>query len=42
MIKIVLKFNGAVVKEELVVQEETTVGRKPENDVVIDNPAVSG
>lgn len=42
MIKIILKFNGAVVKEELVVQEETTVGRKPDNDIVIDNPAVSG
>jgi pSer/pThr/pTyr-binding forkhead associated (FHA) protein len=42
MIKLLLKFNGALVKELTVENDETTVGRKPENDVVIDNPAVSG
>ncbi|MBL0057709.1 MAG: FHA domain-containing protein [Elusimicrobia bacterium] len=42
MIKILLKFNGALVKEQSVLTEEVTIGRKPENDLVIDNPAVSG
>jgi pSer/pThr/pTyr-binding forkhead associated (FHA) protein len=42
MIKVLLKFNGALVKELEVKKSELTVGRKPENDLVIDNPAVSG
>lgn len=42
MIKLFLKFNGAVVKEMGVEKSEFTVGRKPDNDLVIDNPAVSG
>jgi pSer/pThr/pTyr-binding forkhead associated (FHA) protein len=42
MIKLVLKFNGALVKELTVEQSEIFVGRKSENDLVIDNPAVSG
>ncbi|MBK8574853.1 MAG: FHA domain-containing protein [Elusimicrobia bacterium] len=42
MIKLLLKFNGALVKELTVEKDETTVGRKPDNDLVIDNPAVSG
>jgi pSer/pThr/pTyr-binding forkhead associated (FHA) protein len=42
MIKLYLKFNGAMVKEMGVEKPEITVGRKPDNDLVIDNPAVSG
>lgn len=42
MIKVLLKFNGAIVKEIRVERSELTVGRKSENDLVIDNPAVSG
>ncbi|MBL8024344.1 MAG: FHA domain-containing protein [Elusimicrobia bacterium] len=42
MIKLILKFNGALVKELTVVGSDIFVGRKPENDLVIDNPAVSG
>ncbi len=42
MIKILLKFNGALVKELLVLTTEITIGRKQDNDLVIDNPAVSG
>jgi pSer/pThr/pTyr-binding forkhead associated (FHA) protein len=42
MIKILLKFNAAVIKEIPFDKDVITVGRKPENDIVIDNPAVSG
>jgi len=42
MIKLLLKFNGAVVKELTVEKSELLVGRKSGNDLVIDNPAVSG
>ena len=41
MPKFLLQFEGAVLKE-IPVKDEITVGRKPDNDVVIDNPAVSG
>ena len=41
MPKLLLKFNAAVIKEIPITQEVMTVGRKPDNDVVIDNPAVS-
>jgi len=41
MPKFLLQFEGAVIKE-IAVKDEITVGRKPDNDVVIDNPAVSG
>lgn len=42
MPKLLLKFNAAVIKEVPLNEGDTlTVGRKPENDVVIDNPAVS-
>jgi len=40
MPKFLLQFEGAVIKE-IPAKEEITVGRKPDNDVVIDNPAVS-
>lgn len=42
MIKLLLKFNGAMVKELKVEKHELFVGRKPDNDLVIENPAVSG
>ncbi|MBI4425140.1 MAG: FHA domain-containing protein [Elusimicrobia bacterium] len=42
MPKLLLKFNAAVLKEILVDKDLLTVGRKPDNDIVIDNPAVSG
>ncbi len=37
-----LKFNAAVIKMIALEKEETTFGRKEGNDIVIDNPAVSG
>ena len=37
-----LKFNAAVIKVISFSKNEMTVGRKPDNDIVIDNPAVSG
>src|SRR5688572_16416166 len=42
MVKLQLKFNAAVIKEFPIAKAETTIGRKPDNDIVIDNPAVSG
>lgn len=42
MPKLLLKFNAAVIKEIVVDKDALTVGRKPDNDVVIDNPAISG
>jgi len=42
MIKILLKFNAAVIKELQMTNDILTVGRKPDNDLVIDNPAISG
>lgn len=42
MAKLVLSFNGDVVKEYELDKESLTIGRKPENDIHIDNLAVSG
>jgi pSer/pThr/pTyr-binding forkhead associated (FHA) protein len=42
MAKITLKFNETVLKEIQLDREQLTIGRKPDNDLVIDNPAVSG
>ncbi len=44
MAKLLLKFGPAVVKEYPIppTQTSVTVGRKPDNDIVIDNPVVSG
>ena len=42
MPKIFLKFNEQVLKEVPLDKPQLTIGRKPENDLVIDNPAVSG
>ena len=42
MPKILLKFNAAVIKEIPMDTESLSVGRRADNDIVIDNPAVSG
>jgi pSer/pThr/pTyr-binding forkhead associated (FHA) protein len=42
MTKIILKFKDKVLKEVPVEKELITVGRKPDNDIEIDNLAVSG
>jgi len=40
--KLILRFKDAIVAEYPLEQEETTIGRKPENTIEIDNLAVSG
>ena len=42
MAKILLKYKEAAVKEFALSKDATTIGRKPDNDIVIDNQAVSG
>jgi pSer/pThr/pTyr-binding forkhead associated (FHA) protein len=42
MPKLLLKFNAAVIKELAMDKESISIGRKPDNDIVIDNPAISG
>lgn len=42
MAKLVLSMNGAVQGEYELSQERLTIGRKPDNDIQIDNLAVSG
>ena len=42
MARIILTHNGAVVKEYPLSKERMTVGRKPSNDVQLDDPTVSG
>ena len=39
--KLILSMDGAVLKEYSLTKERTTIGRKPHNDIVIDNLAVS-
>src|SRR5271170_5500497 len=41
MSKLVLKFETAVLKEVAVGQQEVSIGRSPDNGIVIDNPAIS-
>ncbi len=41
MAKLILSFNGEVVKEYKLDKEILTIGRQPDNDIRIDNPAVS-
>ncbi len=40
--KLILSMEGTVIKEYPLTKERTTIGRKPHNDIVIDNLAVSG
>jgi len=42
MVRLLLKYKGAVVKEIIVNKEVTTIGRKPDNIIFVDNQAVSG
>jgi pSer/pThr/pTyr-binding forkhead associated (FHA) protein len=42
MAKLVLSINGAIQGEYELSQERLTIGRKPDNDIQIDNLAVSG
>ncbi len=42
MPRLVVSIDGVVIKEAPLVKEHTAVGRRPYNDVVIDNLAVSG
>lgn len=42
MPKVTVSFDGAVIAEHTLLKERTTVGRRPFNDIVIDNLAVSG
>ena len=42
MAKLILSMDGMVLKEIALTKERTTIGRKPHNDIQIDNLAVSG
>ena len=42
MAKLILSMEGLVLKEIPLVRERTTIGRKPNNDIQIDNLAISG
>jgi pSer/pThr/pTyr-binding forkhead associated (FHA) protein len=40
--KLVVALDGVVIKEVQITKDKTTLGRRPYNDIVIDNLAVSG
>lgn len=40
--KLVVKFQGAVIREVELKEAQLTIGRKSDNDVVIEDPSVSG
>lgn len=42
MAKLVLSYNGAILQEYELDQEMISIGRKSDNDIQIDNPAISG
>jgi predicted component of type VI protein secretion system len=42
MAKLILSLDGQVIKEFTLTKERSTIGRKPHNDIQIDNLAVSG
>jgi predicted component of type VI protein secretion system len=42
MPKLIVSIDGVVIKEVTLAKDRTTLGRRPYNDVVIDNLAVSG
>jgi pSer/pThr/pTyr-binding forkhead associated (FHA) protein len=42
MPKVIVSIDGVVIKEVQLTKDRTTLGRRPYNDVVIDNLAVSG
>ena len=42
MAKLILSVDGQVLKEFTLSKERTLIGRKPHNDIQIDNLAISG
>ncbi len=40
--KLVVSLDGVIIKEVQITKDKTTLGRRPYNDIVIDNLAVSG
>ena len=40
--KLVVSLDGVVIKEVQIIKDKTSLGRRPYNDIVIDNLAVSG
>ncbi|MEJ2399108.1 MAG: FHA domain-containing protein [Gammaproteobacteria bacterium] len=42
MPRLILMHEGAVIREYKIEKERTTVGRKPENDIHLEDPTVSG
>jgi hypothetical protein len=40
--KLVVSLDGVVIKEVQITKDKTTLGRRPYNDIVIDNLAISG
>ncbi len=42
MAKIILMHEGTIVREYTLDKERTTIGRKPHNDIQLDDPTVSG
>lgn len=42
MPRMIVSIDGVVIKEVQLTKERTTLGRRPYNDIVIDNLAVSG
>ncbi|HAU58272.1 MAG TPA: FHA domain-containing protein, partial [Comamonadaceae bacterium] len=42
MAKMIVSIDGVVIKEVQLTKERTMLGRRPYNDIVIDNLAVSG
>lgn len=40
--RILLTLNNSFISEHALKSEVTTIGRRPENDIVVDNLAVSG
>jgi pSer/pThr/pTyr-binding forkhead associated (FHA) protein len=42
MAKLILSMDGLVLKEITLAKERMTIGRKPHNDIQIDNLAISG
>ena len=42
MAKIILSMNGAALREMVLPKGRITIGRRPQNDIVLDDPAISG
>ena len=42
MAKVIVSFEDSVIQEMTLDKERVTIGRKPQNDIQIENPSVSG